>query len=168
MTIEPTIDKTFRAEYDESADYKLEWFGGNRDALNMTKVMAEISQVWDDLIDKDKPVTDEQINWAFTAALVYLPMNPFYQRIQQAVMPMWITAITEFKMATKFERDKDEHGLEIAHGMRFAAAQIIAYAVILCVGERKAEEYLPELWKLIMSERFDDYRKEHLLVNTEG
>jgi len=34
--------------------------------------------------------------------------------------------------------------------------------VHVCVGPEKAKEILPEMWKNIFFERFDDYRKEHL------
>jgi hypothetical protein len=38
----------------------------------------------------------------------------------------------------------------------------VSYAVIVCVGMDKAKEYLPDVWKSIVFERFDAYRKEHL------
>ena len=150
------------APYTHDDLLKLEWFGGNHDAWNMAIMMIRLAQVWDDLIDKDKPVTDDQIHWAFTTALVYLPNNPFYKTIQSSVHPLWITAIANYKAANVFEQDKDEHGLEIAHGLRFAAGNIIVFAIIACVGEEEAKKHIPELWKCIFNERFDDYRREHL------
>jgi hypothetical protein len=142
--------------------FNLEWFGGNVDAWKMAVEMVRLAQIWDDLIDGDQPVPEAEIHRAFTTALVYLPMNPFYRQIQDLIQPMWVTTIANYKTANSFERKKDEHGLEIAHGLRFAAGNIIVYAVILCVGEEKAQEYIPELWKCMFNERFDDYRKEHL------
>ena len=76
-------------------------------------------------------------------------------------MPMWITVVSAYKTANQFERSKDEHGVEIAHTLRYAAGNIIAYAVHVCVGPDKAAEYMPEVWKAIVVERFDEYRKEH-------
>ena len=57
---------------------------------------------------------------------------------------------------------KDEHGLEIAHGLRYAAGNIVAYAVHVCVGPEKALKILPEVWKAIFAERFEDYKSEVL------
>jgi hypothetical protein len=144
---------------------KLEWFGGNQDALNMYRMLVDLSHTWDDLIDKDKEVPDVEINNAFLIALVYMPANPFYQSIQQQVMPMWLTVLSAYEVANKFERDKDEVGLEIAHNLRYAAGHIVAYMVQACVGYEKAKEIMPEVWKAVVFERFDDYRKEHLDVN---
>jgi hypothetical protein len=141
---------------------RLEWFGGNVDAFNMYRMFIDLAHVWDDMVDKDKELTEDQINNAFLICLVYLPSNPFYQKIQRDIMPMWITVVSAFQTGNKFERDKDEFGLEISHTLRFSAAHILAYAVHVCVGPDKAKEVLPELWKEIVNERFEEYRKEHL------
>lgn len=141
---------------------RLEWFGGNVDALNMYRMFIDLSHTWDDIIDKDNELTDDRINNAFLIALVYLPTNPFYRSIQEQVLPMWLTVVSAYETANHFERDKDPHGIEIAHSLRYAAGHIIAYALNVCVGPQKAKEVLPLLWKDIFFERFDDYRKEHL------
>jgi hypothetical protein len=141
---------------------KLEWFGGNEDALRMYRLFTVLAHTWDDLVDKDKPLSEDDINNAFLIALVYLPGNPFYQRIQQQILPMWIPVVSSYQTANTFERAKDPHGIEIAHMLRYAAGNIAAYAIHVCVGPEKAKEYLPEMWKTVVAERFDDYRKEHL------
>ena len=141
---------------------RLEWFGGNVDALNMYRMFIDLSHTWDDIIDKDNELTDDRINNAFLIALVYLPTNLFYRSIQEQVLPMWLTVVSAYETANKFERDKDPHGIEIAHSLRYAAGHIIAYALNVCIGPQKAKEILPLLWKDIFFERFEDYRKEHL------
>jgi purine-cytosine permease-like protein len=141
---------------------RLEWFGGDKDALNMYAAIVDLLHIWDDLVDKDKPVGEATINHAFLIALVYLQANPFYRKIQDQIMPMWLTTVSAFETANKFERDKDEHGLEIAHILRFAVGQIVAYAIHVCVGPEKAREYVPEMWKVVANDRFQEYRKEHL------
>ena len=78
---------------------------------------------------------------------------------------MWVSVVSAYEVANTFERNKDEHGLEIAHGLRYAAGHILSYALHVCVGRNKAQEILPELWKDIFFERFDDYKKGHLDAN---
>jgi hypothetical protein len=143
---------------------KLEWFGGNQDALNLFRMLVDLAHAWDDLIDKDKDIADERINNAFLICLVYMQANPFYRSIQEQVWPMWLTVVSAYETANTYERNKDEHGIEIAHGLRYAAGHIVAYAVHVCVGPEKAKEFLPEMWKHIIVERFDEYREEHLNV----
>ena len=141
---------------------KLEWFGGNQDALNMYRAFVSLSHIWDDLIDRDQPVSQDQINQAFLTCLVYLPANPFYRAIQDAILPMWLVVVSSFETANHFEREKDPHGVEIAHSLRYAAGNIVAYAIYVCVGPEEAKKFLPDMWKTVFYERFDDYRKEHL------
>lgn len=141
---------------------KLEWFGGNQDALTMYRMIVELAHVWDDLVDKDKDVSEVEVNNAFLMCLVYLPLNPFYQVIQRDILPMWITVVSAYQTANKFEREKDERGLEAAHVLRYAAGNIIAYAIHVCVGAQKAAEYVPEMWKDVVNESFAEYREEHL------
>ena len=143
---------------------KLEWFGGNQDALSMFRMFVTLAHTWDDLVDKDKETTEDAINTAFLICLVYLPVNSFYQTIQRDIMPMWISIVSAYQTANRFEKSKDAHGVEIAHVLRYAAGNIIAYAVHVCVGPDKAAEYMPDVWKAIVVERFDEYRKEHLHV----
>ena len=141
---------------------KLEWFGGNQDALNAFRMFVDLSVLWVDLVDKDNEATEDEINNAFLICLVYLPANPFYRSIQDRILPMWLTVVSAYQTANKFERDKDAHGLEIAHGLRYAAGNIVAYMIFVCVGAEKAKEFLPDMWKNVFFERYDDYRKEHL------
>jgi hypothetical protein len=145
-----------------NAQVKTEWFGGNQDAFQMCQALIDLSHGWDDLIDKDKPVSDNQINHLFLTALVYLPSNPFYRKIQDSILPMWITVVSAYETANHFEKEKDPHGIEIAHSLRYAAGHIIAFAIHVCVGPEKAKQFLPEMWKAAFFERFDEYRKEHL------
>jgi len=141
---------------------KLEWFGENQDALNMYRMFVDLSHLWDDLVDKDKEAAEDSINNAFLICLVYLPANPFYRSIQDQILPMWLTVVSAYQTANKFEREKDPHGIEIAHSLRYAAGNIMAYAVHVCIGPERAKEVLPDMWKSVFHERFDDYRKEHL------
>ncbi len=143
---------------------KLEWFGGNQDAFNMYQGFVDLAHIWDDLIDKDKPVSSDKINRAFLTCLVYLPANPFYRAIQDAVLPMWLVVVSSFETANKFEQDKDPHGIEISHSLRYAAGNIVAYAIHVCIGPEEAKKVLPDMWKAVFYERFDEYRKEHLDV----
>lgn len=147
-----------------NSEGKLEWFGGNEHALNMFRMFVDLAHTWDDLVDKDKEAGEAAINNAFLICLVYLPLNQFYQQIQRDIMPMWISVVSAYQTANQYERDKDAHGVEIAHTLRYAAGNIIAYAVHVCVGPEKAAKYMPEVWKVIVVERFDEYRKEHLNV----
>ena len=119
----------------------------------MYHAFADLAHIWDDLIDKDNPVSADEINRAFLTCLVYLPANPFYRSIQEQILPMWLVVVSAYETANSFEKNKDPHGIEIAHGLRYAAGNIMAYAVHVCVGPEKAKKFLPDMWKTVFYER---------------
>jgi len=51
---------------------------GNRDAALFVAMVFRVFHAWDDLIDKDALLADEEINMAFYLAMVQIPRNPFY------------------------------------------------------------------------------------------
>lgn len=146
---------------------RLEWFGGDHHGLAMYRMFVDLLHTWDDLVDGDKPVSERDINMAFLMCLVHLPANPFYARIANAVMPMWLAVVASYEAANQFERNKDAHGLEIAHGLRYAAGNIIVYSMLVALGPEEARKHIPDVWKSIVAERFDAYRKEHLDVDPQ-
>lgn len=140
---------------------KNEWFNDNKDAIELYKNLCALADIWDNMIDRDKPVTNEQINDVFLTCLYRLPLNPVYNYLQLQIAPMWLTVVSSYEAANKFEADKDQHGLELAHVLRYSAGQIISYIMIYCLGVEKAREYIPEMWKTLANERFDVYLREH-------
>lgn len=141
-----------------------DWFSGNEHGYMFFQLLIELAHIWDDLIDKDVERSDDDINHAFLICLVLLPSNPVYKALQEQLLPMWVQIITAYQTANEFEKNKDEHGLEISHTLRYAAGHMIGYVMIYCSGLEKARKYMPDMWKLVVGERFDEYRKEHLNV----
>lgn len=140
----------------------LEWFGGNEDVRVIFNCFAVLLHTWDDMVDKDVEVTPKDVNQAFMIALASLPSNSLYRAIQVDIIPMWEAFMIAYEAANSFEREHDDHGLEIGHNLRYAAGHIIAYALKVAVGYEKALELMPNLWKRFVPERILDYKKEHL------
>jgi len=153
---------TYKAPADTETTFKLEWFNGNKAALDMALCLARLSNLVDDLVDKDVNVTTENICEAFLSCLVELPSNPFYAAMQKEIAPMWLPVFSAFETATEFEKKADKEGLERGHMLRYMPGMIISHAIIRCVGYQKAREYVPLMWKVVANERLDDYLREHL------
>lgn len=147
---------------------KDEWFNGDQDAINFYRDICVLADNWDNLIDRDKPVSNAQINDSFLTCLYRLPLNPVYNKLQIQIAPMWLMVISAYETANTFETNKDEHGVEISHMLRYAAGHIISYVMIYCLGIEKAKEFVPEMWKNLVRERFDEYRLEHTASKTGG
>ncbi len=144
-----------------------EWFGGNADVVRLLDDLSYVSHVWDDLIDKDKTVSADRINAAFERALIHIPANPVYLHFHAHLSPLMHAGIIGFVAANRMERSGDAHQIEIAHGLRYAVAHTGAFLVVAMNPRERAEEILPDLWKAMMPERFNDYFKEHTDVRIE-
>lgn len=139
----------------------LAWFGGNPHGLTFYKALVDLAHIWDDLVDRDKEVTAEQVNRAFRIALFDLPSNPLYARNLGQILPFWLAIVSAYETANLFESEGQRKGLEISHTLRYAAGHMIAYVMLATAGPAAAQ-FMPQMWKTIVAEDFADYEKEHL------
>ena len=138
-----------------------EWFGGNKDAIDVYLLLQKLVDVWDNMIDKDKLVSDDEINDCFLTCLFRLPLNPVYSKIQQHVAPMWLGVVSAYEAANKLEKTKDEHCLAISHILRYSIGNIIAYMMMYCVGIEESRKHIPNMWASLVAEDYETYADEH-------
>lgn len=132
----------------------LEWFGGNVEAVEFLLLLSEITELWDDLIDRDKPVYDHQINAVFTKALVVLPQHPFYRKHTAYLSPLIMQAINAWMTANTFQKGtKSERAL--AYTLRNVDIMIAEAIVYLTCGWQRMREVSPELWRYFGAEQDD-------------
>lgn len=109
-----------------------EWFLGDREAVQLLLTLSDITELWDDLIDNDKPISREQINAAFMRALIDLPTNPFFAQHKTYLMPLIIQSINSWQDANVLEQG-DDNQRAIAYTLRNMDIQI-AQAIAFIVG----------------------------------
>ena len=132
----------------------LEWFNGDVEAVEFLLLLSDITELWDDLIDKDRPISDERINYVFEHALVTLPLHPFYQKHHQHLRPLFIHAINAWQLANKFAKGtRSERAL--AYTLRNMDIMIAEAIVYLTSGPARMREVSPELWKFFGAEQDD-------------
>lgn len=144
---------------------------GDPEAIRFVQAIVRIFHVWDDLIDKDSPVADDDVHQAFWLALCDIPSNPFYRRHHATLQPLvevgtlsWWTA-NEMERATRPER-------EVAFVARSQIAEVITAAAMLLGGVDWARQWGPAIKRLAyldaMDEPLADYmaemEKKHGLV----
>jgi hypothetical protein len=56
-------------------DFMLYAFKGNQAAVDYVLMVAKVADVWDNLIDRDTPVSDEAINGAFWTLAIEIPIG---------------------------------------------------------------------------------------------
>jgi len=124
------------------------WLQGNENAILMCLQLVRVSNLWDDLIDKDKDIKDEDINTVFTDLLVNLPLNPFYVAFQRDIAPMMNNIILKWHTANVFEKEQKENDLEKAYMLRAEYYQLFVLCANLIGGSDWAREVSVQIWRL--------------------
>lgn len=85
----PTFDSP---EFRQLRNQKLmEWIG-DQHAIVFFLMVTSASEFFDDLIDRDKPVTDETIVGQMFSLLIDMHTNPFFSANKQRLLPIMETA----------------------------------------------------------------------------
>jgi hypothetical protein len=83
------------------AKNKVKWFLGNQDAIDFIDCFFDAVELWDDLIDKDVPISDDHVNRVFTSLMFTLPSNPWFMAKHQYYRPLIMAAINGFHDANE-------------------------------------------------------------------
>ncbi len=133
------------------------WLKGDVAAVSMCLELFRTLHVWDDLIDKDKDVPDEEIHGVFWSVLFMLPQNPFYQKHFNTVNALMMNAVINWKTANQFERGTDEHEKTIAFILRGSYLDLLTMSAALIGGPQWAEEVGPEIRHWAHEETYAEY-----------
>jgi hypothetical protein len=127
---------------------------GHPEALRFLDIVYRVIEVWDDIIDRDNGVTDEDIHAAFTALLVELPFNGFFQVQKATLCPMIMVVITSWHAANALAGDV--HG----YVLRKEFINLCLMVIGLCVGPERQRDVAVEAWKATAeADSLDEYMK---------
>jgi len=137
----------------------LTWFKGNAAAADYVDMVCRIAHLWDDLIDRDKDVPDEDINHGFFEALIRLPRNTFYRAHFDHLNAVLINAVSNWQIATKLEREGGNYEKSIAFVLRSSYADLITQSALIIGGEKWACQVGEEVRKATHGETYEGYIK---------
>lgn len=126
------------------AEFMEHAFKGDADAIRFVLDMVSIAGAWDDLIDRDKPVSGKDIDNVFWLALGGVPANPFYLKHQAELQPVMRMGILNWWLANEMQKTPGR-SREIAHVLRYSIADVATCAAYLIGGHAWAREVGPEL-----------------------
>lgn len=134
-----------------------EFLLGNTEAIQFVVRVFRALHVWDDLIDRDKPLTDDEINSVFWDLLVVLPTDPFYVRNLALLSSTLVNAIVNWHVANKLEREGDDKDKSIAFILRGAYIDLLSASAFIVGGMSWAQEIGPAIRRWAHEETFDEY-----------
>ena len=120
-------------EWQQARNAKLLEWVGDHEAVRFIVDFADIYELFDDLIDKDKPIEDAHVIRVLFKALIEYPMNPFFDRNKVHLMPIIVTGLNAWLDANDLEkRERDDKVL--AFVLRTIYAELIFYIIYLTRG----------------------------------
>jgi hypothetical protein len=154
------------AEYD-SPEWQMERdqllskiFKEDQEAIRLILLIFDIGETWDDLIDKDKPVPDEQIHKAFWQAIIGLQGNLFFQKHQGMLIPVLATGMNSYMDSVEMEKG-DFQDRVVAYGIRDFYLELVPLVIALSQGyeSMRRNSKLIRRWLMDSHESFYDYIK---------
>ncbi|WP_062269494.1 hypothetical protein [Endozoicomonas arenosclerae] len=110
------------------------WLDDDASAIDLAYKLISISQVWDDLIDRDKPVNNEAINRMMRFALVEIPKNQFYQTHIQSLHPVMEERLYTWLDANTLEEQGNCRDLRVSYIIRSVITDLIIHLAFLVGG----------------------------------
>lgn len=140
---------------------------GDDSAARLLDMIVSVLHVWDDLIDHDHDIDDDDVNAAFTAALVHIPNNRFYRDHFDKLNPLLMSAINNWHVANLLEKTDDEEELRIAFISRSSYIDLITQVAYICGGNEAVVRFGPAIRKFAHSEGWEGYL-DNLKVEREA
>lgn len=130
------------------------------DALRFLEDIATVLHAWDDMIDRDSPLSDDEVHRAFWLALIEIPNNAFYARHRAQLQPILVSAIANWRIANEIERGRvgaNAELLKIAFIIRSTYVDLATMCAILIGGLEWGVEQGCLLREWIHNETFNGY-----------
>lgn len=131
----------------------------NEDAISFCTILFYISQIWDDFVDGDKPISMEDRLFCFKALLVDIPRNPFYQQCFFELIPLFDASITDW-MASNRLRMGNERDRQVAYVLRDRVSIILTYCAGVVGGSDWKAEVAPLIHRHVFEEPYHHFRQE--------
>jgi hypothetical protein len=131
----------------------------NAPAILFCELLFQISQTLDDLIDKDREVSDNEIYRAFFQSLIDLPANGFYRANELFLRPMMASALQDWRDATTLEK-QDYHGKTIAFVLRDQLTSLVVQVAGLVGGFDWMQSVSADIRRHFHEDQLNDYVRD--------
>lgn len=146
-------------EWREKRDELLEkWLKYDHGAICFLIDIGQIAEVWDDLIDRDKPVDDEVIIDVFTRLLFDLPTNPFYAQNAAYLRPLLVAGVNAWLDSTVLEKEGTPWATTWAYALRDWYMELVPACAFLIGGFGHMRAVSLEARRFFQAETLEEYR----------
>jgi hypothetical protein len=148
------------AEWIQLRDEKLmEWIG-DPSAVDFIRILGLSTELFDDLVDRDRDVSNAQIFNLMISLWVKLPFNSFWNTHKGFLMPILLLAINAWQDANVLEKNTGNDKV-YAYVLRNLTLQILPMVIFILHGEKRMRELSLEMHRFFTEhETFEQYDGE--------
>lgn len=142
----------------EERDRRLREWVGDEHAVDFLLAYGDACELFDDLIDRDKPVEDDHVVRVMFSLLTELPLNPFFDRYKLSLIPALVIGMNAWLDANRLESG-DSNDQAFAYVLRDVYCEVVSLVVYLTRGRDYMREYSLEIRRFFTRhETLDQYR----------
>ena len=127
-------------EWQQLRDRRLQEWIPDPYAMAFILGFADACELFDDIIDRDKPIEDAHAVRVLFSLLTELPLNPFFDRFKHQLIPIVITGINAWLDSNTLERGSKNDQV-FAYVLRDWYMEFVSYVIYLVRGK----EYMREV-----------------------
>lgn len=155
---DPRLHPEWRGKRD---DLRSRACNGDAHALRYLATMMDAVEIWDDLIDKDKPVADADINGLFVSLMIGLPQNSFFDQNKSFLLPITLMCVNAWFDANALQKSADARLRQRAWWLKQMGVELYGAVAYLCGGFDHMRRISQEARVLLMHEDFSTFEQEH-------
>ena len=136
MSTTPELDRLTENHYPVLKHF----FQGDTPGCKWVGKIFRALHVYDDLIDKDRELTPEELHSTFWLMLIELPDDEFFTKHKLALLPILVNSIINWRVANNLEKQVETQRLSIAWFLRGSYIDLLSMALALERGPLYAVE----------------------------
>lgn len=155
-----TKDEDFDTEmWRKVRDEKLSEWVGDANAVSYLLMLGDVCEMFDDLIDRDKPIDDATIVRVLASVLIFMPTNPFFCQNSAVLRPLLISSMNAWLDANVLERGSDTDKSR-AYVLRDSMVEIIIFCIGLTKGYDEMRRLSLSVRAFLLHETLDQYKEK--------
>lgn len=135
------------------------FFRGDADAVNFALMFTHVADIWDDLVDKDRAPTDNELNSAFWYCLSAMPRNRFYRNHMDELIPQIETGILNWMAADELVKRGGKKEMEVANVIRHNISDLFVHMARLIGGFDWAVQVTADIKMLAQNDTLEEFLK---------
>jgi hypothetical protein len=147
-------------EWQQLRNQKLQEWIGDQHAINFILAFSDACELFDDIIDKDKPIAEDHAVRVLFSLLTELPLNPFFDHFKVQLIPILVTGINAWLDANELEKGS-ENDKVFAYVLRDWYMEFVSFVIYLARGRDYMRQVSMEVRHFFTHhETLEEYREK--------